>query len=126
MSTTSDVAKAAIAIKELEERISTIANELRISNTELLDQANSEFHLNENMEFLKRRKIIASAAEFRKVRYQLQCVREKVQTLRHDTEILRRAYHSTQEQLANAKEHYNKTLCALGDNVVEVKFGKKE
>ena len=126
MSTTADVEHARKELEFFEGRVIAISSDLHHLTKELQSYMVNEHALSENLEFLRRRKVVASAAEFKKVRYHLAVISDRVKLLKADTDALRAVYHSTQDKTEKAKDNFNKALASLGDNVIEVQFGKKK
>lgn len=79
-------------------------------NKELRDLGNVEYLLEENVNFLKTKHIIALATEFKKAKEDLARTKGRMAKVRIDRESILRASTEVEEYLRKAKEEYAITL----------------
>lgn len=126
MSKVEDISKADRAIKDLEVRINTIKTSLDVVEREIDVLSTAEVQLEENVNYLKRKHVIALAVEYKKSKVGLTDIRNRLILLKNDRENVRRAYAESEAALHNAKKYYDKLLKGNENNVLRGNFGRKD
>lgn len=125
MSTIKDLETADRMVKDAEIRFKTYKTQLENLEREVAHLTFADARLSRNIAYLKKRGIIASASEYRKIKTELEQIKAKLSVLKIDRDVCSEYYLNSEQELYHAKEHYARTLKSLGNNVIRGNFGKK-
>jgi hypothetical protein len=119
-----ELEKADRLVKDADVKLRTINTALEGVNREIQQLVAVEVQLEENLQFLKKKNIIALAQEYKKGKEDLMKTKNRLSMLRIDHSNISRAQVDCEAYLQKAKQSYAKLL--KGDNnVVRGKFGRK-
>lgn len=105
-----DLDRLGHAIKDAEARQKVFVQTLETVNKEFNDLSRVEKALEENLEFLKTKKIIALASEYKKAKEDLIKTKARMVKIRFDSERIGAATRECEEFLRKSKEDYSNTL----------------
>lgn len=105
-----DLDRLGHAIKDAEARLKVFTQTLDTIDRELRDLGLVETALEENVNFLKTKHIIALATEFKKAKEDLARTNSRMVKVRIDRESVLRAAKEVEEYLRKSKEDYANTL----------------
>jgi len=117
-----DLDKLSHAIKDAEARLKVFTQTLETIQKELDALAQVERAIEENVNFLKKKHIIALAQEFKKAKDDLAKTRIRMVKVRIDRDNIIRASREVEEYLRKSKDDYAASL--IGPNNV-LTFGRK-
>lgn len=117
--------KADRAIKDAEIRLRTIKASLYAVEREIDVLSTVESQLEENLNYLKRKNIIALAVEYKKAKADLKAARTRLSLIRGDKEKLRKEFVEGESILENCKKAYDLIVKGPENNVILGKFRKK-
>lgn len=117
-----DLDKLSHAIKDAEARLKVFTQTLETIQKELDALAQVERAIEENVNFLKKKHIIALAQEFKKAKEDLAKTRIRMVKVRIDRDNIIRASREVEEYLRKSKDDYAASL--IGPNNV-LTFGRK-
>lgn len=125
MSKLVEIEKLDRAIKDSEIRLNTVNTNV-VSLTREIDQLISyENQLIQNIKFLKKQKIVALAAEFKKIREDMGKTKTRLIALKNDREHFVKAANDVIKLMKKQKEDLKKLKESGDNNVLLGKFGKK-
>jgi chromosome segregation ATPase len=116
--------KLSHAIKDAESRLKVFKGNLETIEKELNHLAAIEKQLEENIEFLRKKHIIALALEYRKAKDELSKTKNRLAMIRIDRENIRRATDDVEGFLNKNKESLAELL-KESNNVIQGSFGRK-
>lgn len=121
-----DLDQLTAAIKDLEIRLHTyrIALIKNAEEIELLEDLKEI--LKDNIAELKRESIIAMASEYKKAKDDLKRTETRLSFLRIDRLTYEKAFNSQVKVMDFLVLKYNETVIRLQNNVIKVKFGRKD
>lgn len=113
-------------VKDSTIRACTVQNNLDvldrdIANTEVIKQK-----LEENLQFLKKQKVIAIAEQFKKAKEELAKTKVRLITLRNEREDYRKALDNVHRVIKESMEAIDKIKKDGDNNVLRANFGKKD
>jgi hypothetical protein len=114
-----DLAAAEIRFNTIKISLDGIEREIDILTT-------LEIQLEQNLLYLRKKKIIALALEFRKAKEDLNKTKDRLKFLRIGREEHRRAYRDADINVKILRVRYAKLLRVPEENVVHGKFGRKD
>ena len=109
-------------IKEAEIRLKQIKSSMDVMEKEIDQLTSLEAQLEQNLNFLKKKHVIALAAEFRKAKISLTNTKNRLAFLRIDRENVRRAHADTEMFIFKCQESYVTTMNSSANNVINVDF----
>lgn len=110
MSRQQDLERLGQAIKDAEARLKVFSQTLDTIDKELQDLNQLHTTLDENVNFLKKKHVIALAQEFRKAKDDLARTKIRMAKVRIDRDNVLRAANEIEEYLRKSKEDYASTL----------------
>jgi chromosome segregation ATPase len=119
-----ELEKADRIVKDTEIKLRTIKVALDGIDAEIQQLNTLEAELEENLQFLKKKNIIALAQEYKKAKEDLTKTKNRLAMLRIDAANVGRAFGDCEAYLKKAKEAYAKLLKG-SDNVVRGNFGRR-
>lgn len=122
----SELEKAGIRIKDTQNGLEAIDSSLQSLEKEVAILTNLESTLTENMFFLTRRKTIAVASEFKKIREDLIKTSNRLAFLRIDREHHVKAKIQLEAILARFQDTFDNLVKISDNNVVRVDFRRKD
>jgi hypothetical protein len=111
-------------IKDSEIRLRTFKVNADTIQKEIDFISNVESQLNDNIAYLKRVKIVALAAEYKKAKEDLKKTKNRLLQLKSDKAINDKAHKETMAFIEKNKEIYDKLTKQNENNVLQGKFGK--
>lgn len=113
------------AIKDAEQRLRSVKNSLDAVEKEFDTLTNLKKELEANVKFLKKKNIIALAAEFKKAKEDLAKTKSRLSLISKDRDNIRKIFHDMELAIYNAKQAYNERLQEIDNNVIRGNFGRK-
>jgi hypothetical protein len=111
-------------IKDSEIRLKTFKVNADTIQKEIDFISNVESQLNDNIAYLKKVKIVALAAEYKKAKEDLKKTKNRLLQLKSDKAINDKAHKETTAFIEKSKETYDKLTKQNENNVLQGKFGK--
>ena len=124
MGRSEDLLKADRAVKDYEIRFQTATSQLATIEKELKELLLVQKQLEENVKILKKNKIIAVAAEYKKAKADLKRVVDSSLKIKNDMNHYKKSKDEAEMMLLATKNNYEKLLNDV-NNVLEVQFGRK-
>jgi hypothetical protein len=119
-----DLIKIDRLIKDSEIRLRTFKINIDAIEKEIDFLGNIERQLQDNIDYLKKPKIAALAAEYKKAKEELKKTKNRLLQLKSDKSINDKAYKETMAFIDKNKEQYAKLTKQNENNVLQGKFGK--
>lgn len=113
------------AIKDGEIRFKTVKTNIESLDKEITILETLEDQLNQNVNCLKQKNIIAIATEFKKAKEDLIKTRIRMSALKNDRELLRKACKDVESLLNKTKKDLEKLQKSGDNNVLKGNFGRK-
>lgn len=126
MSKKDELEKADRAIKDAEQRLRAVKNSLEAIEKEVDILSTLETQLEANVKFLKKKNIIALAAEYKKAREDLIKTKTRLGLIKTDREKIRNIYHEIELAIFKAKQSYDENIKESENNVIRGKFGRQD
>lgn len=126
MSRKDELEKADRAIKDAEQRLRAVKNSLEAIEKEVDILSTLETQLEANVKFLKKKNIIALAAEYKKAREDLIKTKTRLGLIKTDREKIRNIYHEIELAIFKAKQSYDESIKESENNVIRGKFGRQD
>lgn len=124
MSFVDEFDRALREVKNAEIRLNTMKVQLTTLDQEIYRLNNLEAKLSENLSYLKSKKIIALALEFKRVKKELEDTRSKLHAIRNDRISLYRGYKEIDRAFQRAKTALEE-FKNVNNNVILGNFGRK-
>ena len=112
------------AVKDGEIRLRTVKTNIEVLNREIETLSALEMQLEENVRCLKKKNIVAIAAEFKKAKADLTKTKVRLLALQNDREHFKKSIANLESVMEKSKEEIVK-LKNGDNNVLRGKFGKK-
>jgi hypothetical protein len=122
--TTDDIIKADRLVKDTEIRLFTARAALEVVELELDKLKTTEFEVLNNLAYLKRKKVVTLAKEFKKIKEELTIIGQKLIAKLNERQDVLKACATGEKLLEEAKEKYESMIYMKENNVVEVNFRK--
>lgn len=119
-----ELAKIDRAVKDSEVRLRTFKMNIDVIQKEIDFLVNVEGQLQENIDYLKKVKIIALATEYKKAKEDLKKTKNRLLQLKSDKAINDKAHKEITIFIDKNKELYVKLTKQNENNVLQGKFGK--
>ena len=126
MSRQQELDKLDRAIKDADIRLKSIKNSLDVIEKEINQLTVLEVELAQNLAILRKKRIVAMAAEYRKARVELERAKSRLSMLKVNRNNAQAAFEEMSVFLKTAKENYASILKEANNNVLKGKFGKKD
>jgi hypothetical protein len=123
---TEELSRIERIIKDSEIRLCAIKSNLDLfeKEIELLETLEAEFY--ENLKVLKRKKIVAVASEYKKIKQNLNKAKQRLMEIKAQKDQNIRAHKEMVDYLNKYKELFEKLELEGKNNVLYPKFGKKD
>ena len=124
-----DVNKASQALLEAEIRLRGIAVQLELVERDIALLKSREAHIEENIDFLKRKRLTVNASEFKLIKLSLRQIQNKIAFLKIDFENIQKMQESAEKIYQKAKKSYElayELMINPDKNIIRVDFGKKK
>lgn len=114
------------AIKDSNIRACTVKSNIEVLNREIDGLGKLEATVEENIQFLKRKKVIAMADEFKKAKEELKKIQTRLIMSRNEREDYRKALDNVNKVIKDSLEAIEKIKHEGDNNVLHANFGKKD
>lgn len=126
MSKQLDLEKLDQSIKEGEARLKNVQNNLEVLDKEIGSLSEVEAKLEENIKCLKKKNIVAMAAEFKKAKEDLAKTKARLSALKNDKDRFEKASEEVHKSMKKVKLDIEKLKNSSDNNVLQGKFRKKD
>jgi chromosome segregation ATPase len=120
-----DLAKLDSMIKDAESRVKTVSANLESLDKEIYLLSSLEKNLKENVNELKKKKVVAVAQEFKKAKEDLKKTQVRMGMLRNDREHYVKVIKDMEAFLVHTRREIEKMRRNAEDNVLQFKRGNK-
>jgi len=122
MSNLADIEKIQTTLRLMEERLAAVRGGLHNVERDIDILSTHAAQLNRNVHYLKRKKVIALASEYKKVKEELTTVNTRLAALRSDRENFRTVYARAEVEMFKLKEELDILIHDPGAKVIEADF----
>lgn len=125
MGNLADIEKLQSSLKKVEDRLDKIRSGLFGVEKDIDLLSTKASQLERNIQYLKKNKIIALASEYKKVRHELNSVKQRLEVLRQDRENFRTVYVHVELEIIKLKEELKQLYNKPDAVVIEANFRRQ-
>lgn len=123
MDNSEEISKIAKSIKESIVKASNIAHTLGNIEKEIETLSFLQSQIEENLKYLKKKKVVTLAVEFKKTKVDLSTIKQKLTDAKQNKETIKKALKENETNIKKLKEAYAK-ISKSTSNVITGKFRK--